>query len=73
MGQYGDSPRQMQCFWDDQKRHSFNPNFALISIPTSDIPPLAIGGHFKYLGRYFDFGVRNELVKSKLIQKVENT
>jgi hypothetical protein len=42
-----------------------------ISISTGDIPPVPIGGHFKYLGRNFDFDLRNELVKSELVDKVE--
>jgi len=42
-----------------------------ISVKAGQIPPTEIGGHFKYLGKYFDFKMDGSLVKSEILTNVE--
>jgi len=52
----------------DAKEVQILPN---ISVKAGKIPQIEMGGHFKYLGRYFDFKMDDTLAKSEVLTKVE--
>ena len=41
-----------------------------ISVNAGHVPAIAMGDHFKYLGRYFDFKMDDSLPKSEILTKV---
>ncbi|MFI5407332.1 MAG: hypothetical protein ACHQ1D_12585, partial [Nitrososphaerales archaeon] len=52
----------------DTKQVQILPN---ISVKAGKIPPIEMGGHFKYLGRNFDFKMDDAIAKSEILTKVE--
>jgi hypothetical protein len=43
-----------------------------ISINAGNVPPIPIGGSFRYLGRFFDFELKGEMEKNEIAEKLGN-
>src|SRR2546425_10091927 len=54
-----------------KKESNYTQILPKISITSGAIPPVPIGGDFKYLGRVFCFDMKSETEKSEIVSKLE--